>query len=567
MSNENQHFYEFKNFRLDLGERQLFREGVPVALMPKAFDVLSALVERNGHLVEKDELLHLVWNDAFVEEASVSRIVYTLRKVLGEDENDNKYIETVAKHGYRFVAEVRKIKTQSIAVLPLKPVNTDNRDLIFELGIAESIILKLNATKGVTVRPLSAIRKYSDIEQDALTAGREQKVEYVLESNYQLANGKIRVTSQLFNVQTGAIEETLQSEKDSTDIFSMQGAIANDFGNTLLARFGKALNNQTAKRYTTSEKAYRLYLDGMNLTDKRNRDDSRKAAELFEQAIKLDPNYALAYVGLAYAHSTISFWGGDPREEYPISKNAVEKALQLDENLAEAFTILGEIQDYYEWDFPAAEKSHRHAIELNPNSSFAHRFYAYHLIAVTHLDEANAEIKTAIDLDPNSMWNQGILGMVLHFARRYDEAITQFKRVVEMDRNDISRVWLSNSLELKGDYYQAFEWFLQAETQRGASAGDLDSWKTIYAKSGWQEVLRRQLERNKQEEKNGGYPYWEIANFSAQLGDKDMTFVYLEKSYQIRDPYIVWLRIEPHFDSLRSDPRYLDLVRRIGFPQ
>ncbi len=528
MSNENQHFYEFKNFRLDLGERQLFREGVPVALMPKAFDVLSALVERNGHLVEKDELLHLVWNDAFVEEANVSRIVHTLRKVLGEDENGNKYIETVAKHGYRFVAEVRKINqansesivqteetkesddsnkiravppekvktaspftrikqrpmlflisaavfltlilftalllyrqnpafsnasktTQSIAVLPLKPVNTDNRDLIFELGIAESIILKLNATKGVTVRPLSAIRKYSDIEQDALTAGREQKVEYVLESNYQLANGKIRVTSQLFNVQTGAIEETLQSEKDSTDIFSMQDAIANDFGNTLLARFGKALNNQTAKRYTTSEEAYRLYLDGMNLTDKRNGDDSRKAAELFEQAIKLDPNYALAYVGLAYAHSTISFWGGDPREEYPISKNAVEKALQLDENLAEAFTILGEIQDYYEWDFPAAEKSHRHAIELNPNSSFAHRFYAYHLIAVTHLDEANAEIKTAIDLDPNSMWNQRILGMVLHFARRYDEAITQFKRVVEMDRNDISRVWLSNSLELKGD--------------------------------------------------------------------------------------------------------------------
>jgi DNA-binding winged helix-turn-helix (wHTH) protein/tetratricopeptide (TPR) repeat protein len=629
VNGESKHFYQFKSFRLDVAERQLLNNGVSVPLMPKVFDVLVYLVERGGHLVEKDELLRTVWADSFVEEANIARIIHELRKILGEDKNSDKFIETVAKKGYRFVAEVTKVpfgdaetarrgdavmdveekssqpnlkpkhttriilfavvllsmislisllafnrqpaspvnsnQPKSIAVLPLKPVNTDNRDLIYELGIAESLILKLGSVKGVTVRPLSAIRKYSDIEQDAMTAGKEQQVDYVLESNYQLVNGKILVTSQLFNVQTGAIEETLRSEKDSTDKFLMQDAIANDFGNILLTRFGKSVSNQTAKHYTNNEEAYRLYLRGMNLTDKRGTDvEFRQAVELFEQSVRLDPNYALAYVGLAYAHRSLSTWGGDTHEEYRLSKKAVEKALQLDENLAEAHTILGEIQDTYEWDLSAADKSYRRAVELDPNSPFVHRFYALHLMNLERFDEAIIEAKAAIDLDPNSMWNQRILGMVFHFARRYDEAITQFKRVVEMDDNGNSRDWLSMAFMQKGDYDQAFEWFLEAEKRRWYVSLDSDSWKTIYAKSGWHGVLRQQLERKKLEEKNGYFPYWDMATIYAELGEKDSAFIYLEKCRQNRQLYMLWLRIEPKLDPLRSDPRFEDLIRRVG---
>ncbi|MEO8074203.1 MAG: tetratricopeptide repeat protein [Acidobacteriota bacterium] len=644
MNSNNQTLYKFGEFRLDVAERLLLRESESVSLSPKMFDVLTVLVERSGHLVEKDELLRIVWEDTFVEESNVARIVHSLRKILGEN-NGNKFIETVPKRGYRFVAKVDVVaaaneipenvnlslpvaveklfntKSQisppatdeltappvkkqkytariflvsiglltvilfisllafrnqsnasgnsnapkSIAVLPVKPVNSNDRDLIYEFGIAESLIFKLGSVKGLTVRPLSAIRKYSDIEQDAIAAGREQQVDYVLASNYQLANDKILVTSQLINVETGAVEKTLRSEKDSADVFLMQDAISNDFGNIISRQFGKTEISQAKQHFTTNEDAYRLYLEGMNLADNRNLKDARKAVEIFEQAIKHDPNYALAYVGLAYAHRTISMNGGNPLEEDTIAEKTIERALRLDDNLSEAHTILGEIQMSYEWNFSAAEKSFKRAIELNPNSAPAHLFYSFYLTNFERFDEAVAEAKAAIDLDPHSSFNQRGLGMVLYFARRYDEAITQLKRVVETDPNHLrSYYWISRSFDEKGDYQSAFEWFLRGETQRGSSTEELDAWRAVYAKSGWQGVLRRQIERLKQDQKKDDLRFAEVAIISAQIGDTEQAFAYLEKSYQLHDVLIVWLRVEPRLDSLRSDPRFDEFVNRVG---
>ncbi len=653
MNGVEKHFYQFKSFRLDVAERQLLRNGDAVALTPKAFDVLVALVERGGHLVEKDELLKSVWADSFVEEANVPRIVHTLRKVLGEDENGNKFIETVAKKGYRFVAEVDEIREQaaqkstngnhhsaaeklpetivteklsaaefqllpsakvetvaplvkeqkhttrftliavgclsavfliflvsfnrqsesslnpnepkSIAVLPLKSLTAENRDSIYELGVADSLILKLSPVKGLIVRQLSATRQYADVEQDAIAAGREQKVDYVLASNYQIADGRVRITSQLINVQSGLVEEVFKEEQNNSNRFAVQDAVAANIGQKLLKKLNRESNNLSTKRYTANEEAYRLYLDGMNLTDKKNIKEARKAAELFEQAVKLDPNYALGYAGLAYAHCTIATHGGNPLEEYPKAMNAVQRALALDENLAEAHSNLGQIQHVYEWKHGEAEKSHRRAIELDPNSSFAHRTYAFHLLDMGRFDEAVAEIKTAIDLDPNSIWNQSGLGTILYLARRYDEAIVQLKRVVRMDANFFrTYIGLSRSFEQKGDYAQAFEWFLRGETQRGKSAEELNAWKTVYDESGWQGVLQRQLEMSKEKEKKGEAKSAAVVRLSAQLGDTEQAFAYLEKSYQKHELLMVQLLIDPRLDSLRSDPRFDEMVKRVG---
>ena len=632
MSSEEKHFYEFKSFRLDVAERQLLNNGVSVPLMPKVFDVLAYLVEHHGHLVEKDELLRTVWADTFVEEANIARIIYELRKVLGEDKNGDKFIETVAKKGYRFVAEVsepsavadgfsvnqkaslptldppataddpdlpRKHTTRiiliavgflsaislialfafnyqsnssikpnevkSIAVLPVQPITAENHDALYEFGIADSLILKLSSAKNLIVRPLSATRQYADASQDPIAAGREQKVDFVLASNYQIADGKIRITSQLINVQSGQVEEVFKDEQNNSGIFAVQDAVAANIGQTLLKRLNRESNNVTAKHYTNNEEAYRSYLQGMYLADQKDGNDYRKAAEHFEQAVRLDPNYALAYVGLAYAHRGISIWGGNPREEYLISKNAVEKALQLDENLAEAHSILGEMKDTYEWNFAEAEHEHRRAVELNPNSAFVRRYYGFHLINLARFDDAIAEAKTAIDLDPNSMWNQRVLGINLYFARRYDEAFAQFQRVSEMDTaNSDSYAWLWLTLWLKGDYDRAFEYFLQEQTHLGANGEEINSLKTIYAKSGWNGVLRRQLELVKQKEKNDYNDFSNIAGLYFKLGDNDQGFAYLEKSYQKRDFYMSWLLIDPCLDHLRSDQRYDDLIRRVG---
>ena len=640
MNSEEKHFYRFKSFRLDVEERQLLNNGDAVALTPKAFDVLAVLVEQNGHLVEKNELLRTVWSDSFVEEANIARIVHTLRKVLGEDENGNKFIETVAKKGYRFVAKVTQLSeppavagefsaaidppatagdsdlpqktavpldsqpkhttriilftvgflsavfliillsfnfqsaanvnpndVKSIAVLPVKPLTEENRDSIYELGIQDSLINKLSSTKGLIVRPLSATRQYADIEQDAIAAGREQKVDYVLASNYQILGGKIRINSQLINVQSGLVEEIFKVEENNSSGFAEQDAVAANIGQLLLKKLNREPNNLAAKRYTTNEEAYRLYLQGTALADKRNRTDVEKAIEYFEQAVKLDPNYAPAYAGLANAYTAMALvGGGNSREQYPKAKAAIEKALAIDDNLAEAHSYSGEIKFIYEWDFAGAEAQHKRAIELNPNSSAAHRMYALLLSQpLGRFDEAIAEIKTAIDLEPASVLNHRIYGQTLYYARRYDEAIAELKRTVEMDAEfSTAYKFLINSYRAKGDEAQAFEWFVEQQTHFGDKPDEIQSWKTIYAKSGWRGVFEQRLEQAKEDEKNGKPNYMWLAFYSIELGEREQAFAYLEKAFGERKWAMTTLKVESRFDSLRSDPRFDEMVKRVG---
>ena len=641
MNGEEKHFYQFKSFRLDVKERQLLHHNLPVALTPKVFDVLVALVERGGHLVEKDELLKLVWADSFVEEINVARSVHTLRKVLGEDENGNKFIETVAKKGYRFVAEVTEVseplavvggflptdydaslptpdppttsdasdlaraaaplvskpkqnsriilftvgflsaifligllsfnfqssstnpnKIKSIAVLPLKPINTANRDEIYEVGIADSLILRLGSMKGFVVRPLSATRKYADIEQDALAAGREQKVDYVLASNYQIADGKIRITAQLFNVSNGQIEETYKSEKNAGNIFATQDAIAGEVGNILSARFKAVSNSPAAKRGTTNEEAYRLHLQGRNLTFNRTGEAARKAVEYFEQAIKLDPNYALAYSGMAHALIMSGNLGNLPRVEYEQAKQAVTTALELDNNLAEGYAVRGELKFTSEWDFAGAEKDLLRAVELEPNNDLAHERYAFYLAVRGHFDEAIAESKTAQEINPNSLQHQQIGAVILYLARRYTEAVTQFKQIIEVDENHATAYsWLFLVFDVKGDDAAAYEWFLK--NQKRTNSPHLAAFQTAYETSGWQGVRQKKFELEKLNE-NPSTNHYGMARQCALLGEKEQAFEYLNKAVEKHQGQMTMLNVEPAFDALRDDPRFDELVGRVG---
>jgi len=657
MSGEAKHFYRFKSFRLYVEERQLLNNGKAVPLTPKVFEVLAALVERNGHLVEKDELLRLVWADSFVEEANVARIVHTLRKVLGEDDNGNKFIETVAKKGYRFVAKVNEVReptanksangkqdflsvaenfsetiiaekisenelqiplsltesdetvaplvikpkqktriilftvgflsavflilllsfnfqsessshpnnVKSIAVLPLKPINTNNRDEIYEIGIADSLIYTLGSMKGFVVRPLSAIRKYADIEQDAMTAGREQQVDYVLASNYQLAGGKIKITAQLVNVASGQIEETYKIEKEAGDIFALQDEIAGEVGSKLLARFATTSSNPTAKRGTTSEEAYRLYLQGMYLVEKMGFDNAKRSIELFDEALLLDPNYAQAWAGKARAHCYFSHVGGNsPDEQYTKAKPAIERAFALDPNLPEAHAVLGVIKIDYDWNFADGEKQFLRAIEIAPTCEIAHRWYANRLAGQGRSEEAIARIKAAIDLNPNYVYNQILYGRALYFARRYDEAITQLQRAVEMDSADpgvYNSLW--RSYQMNGDYPRAYESFMKFQQLIKTKDEVLGSYETAYTKRGWQGVLLRRLEILKANAATGSDAY-DLAVMSALLGQRDQSLLYLDDAVKNRSAAIPDIIGNPGLDSLRDDPRFDELVRRVG---
>ncbi len=453
---------------------------------------------------------------------------------------------------------------KTIAVLPLKPINTANREDIYEIGIAESLINNLNSMKGFVARPLSATRKYADIEQDAITAGKEQQVDYVLASNYQLAGGKIKVTAELFNVASGQIEETYKIEKDAGDLFAMQDAIAGEVGNKLLARFATSSSNLTAKRGTTNEEAYRLYLQGRNLTDTRNVADSRKAVEYFEQAIRLDPNFARTYSGMAKSFLALgSFGGGLPRVEYEKAKIAVTKALELDNNFADGYTVSGEVKLLYEWNFAEAEKDLLRAIEIEPNSALAHEQYGSYLATRGRFDEAIAEIKTALEIDPNSIQYQGALGRILYLARRFDESIIQLKQTIEIHK-DVGAVWgfLWLACEMKGDDAGAYEWFMKNLKLRNPELTEL--YQNAYETSGWQGVRRKWLELAKQNEQKPAANLYAMARQCALLGEKEQAFEYLNKAIEKHHGSLTMLNVEPSFDSLRDDPRFDELVRRVG---
>jgi eukaryotic-like serine/threonine-protein kinase len=453
-------------------------------------------------------------------------------------------------------------RVKSVAVLPLTPINTTKRDEIYEVGIADSLIHRLSSTKGLVVRPLNATRKYAMLEQDPIAAGWEQQVDYVLASNYEVADGKVRVTAQLVNVVDGQIEETYQSsERDSSNVFLMEDAIADEIGKRLLARFGTTSTSATAKRETTNKEAYLLYLQGKSLMGQRSLNDMTKAIEYFEQAIQLDPNYARPYAGMAHAHVNASVLGGGrlARAEVEKVKGMMNKAFELDSNLAEAYAARADFTLKYEWDFPAVEKDLLRALELEPNNDMAHWLYALLSAYRGNLDKAMEEIETAQSIDPSALMYKRDRGRILYYSHRYDEAIVQLKRVIELNENfGTAYSWLWQAHELKGDYADAYRVFIkQVDPDRVAI------YQKAYEIGGWQGVRRKQLEFDKIDSQNSPV-FFDAAALCSLLGEKDQAFEYLNKAVEEHEWAVIMLNVEPTLDSLRSDPRFAELVRRVG---
>lgn len=454
---------------------------------------------------------------------------------------------------------------KSIAVLPLRPIGAANRDEIYEVGIADSLINRLSSTRGLAVRPLSATRKYADINQDPIAAGHEQQVDYVLASNYQLAGGKIRVTSELLNVASGEIVETYKSgEKDAGNVFATQDQVAVEVGNLLLTRLNFKQNNPTKKRGTDNEEAYRLYLQGVYFNDKRFPQDGLKAVEFFEQAVRLDPNYARAWAGVAFSHRSLSDIGADVdiHEQHRISMEAVKKALELDPNLSEAYNALCMNKLNYEYDVGGAESACQRAIELDPNSPLAHNTYARLLFSSQgrRFDEAIAEIKTAIDLDPTSLYHQIVYMVALTFARRYDEAAQQLERLAQRNpQRAIGYYWIVGGAAFQGKQSEDFERLMRFQNLSNVDEETVRIFETAYQTAGWQGVLREQAKWSYQFNRSMYF----TACIYAQAGDKANALEYLEKTYQRREHWMAYLQVDPRFDSLRGDPRYDALVKRL----
>jgi tetratricopeptide (TPR) repeat protein len=452
---------------------------------------------------------------------------------------------------------------RSIAVLPVKPIDEANRDVVYEIGIADTLISKLGTTNNLMVRSLESVRRYVDVNQSPLVAGKEQQVDYVLASTYQLAGGKLKFTTQLINVNTGQVEDTYTIEKETTDVFALQDSIAADVGNKLFTRFASFASRQAASTGTSNEEAYRLYLQGKNLVAQRTNDGAEKALSYFEHAIKLDPNFARAYSGMAHAYHSIGLRVSDRHAVEQKAREAVTKALELDSNCADAYAARGIVKFSYDWDFTAAERDLTTAIQLEPNNDTAYWGYALLSAYSGQFDKASAAIETALVIAPGTAMYERDRGRVLYFSRRYDEAVAQLKRAIEL-KQDLASSWayLFRAQDMQGDYAGAYDSFLRYARLRNDSA--VDSYREAYEKEGWFGARRKS---NELARVMSQFPtrYYDMATESARIGETEQAFEYLNKALERRSWEIAQLKVDPQLDPLRSDPRFEEILKRAAY--
>ena len=547
-----------------------------VRIEPKAMQVLICLAEHTDEVVTKERLLRLVWSDTFVGDDVLTRTISDLRKALGDYAKEPRFIQTIPRNGYRLIAPVVLCSKpaspnditaiRSIAVLPFKPLVADRRDEMLELGMADTLITRLSGLKQIIVRPTSAVRKYYALDQDPIAAGREQKVDAVLDASIQRDGERIRVTVRFLNVEDGSQLWAYTCDEHGTDLFAVQDAISEKVAEALAVRLSGDEKKLLKKRYTANTDAYAFYLKGRYYWNKRTDEGLRKAIKHFRQAIELDPNYALAYAGLADCYNLQTIYCGiPPKEAFAMGKAAAMKALELDDALAEAHNSLACVKWCFEYDRVGTDVMYKRAIQLDPNLTPARTYYAKFLSTIGRQDEAFAEIKRAQERDPVSFLVNWVLGELLHYARYHDQAIEQLLRTLDMDPNLLpARVLLGRAYEQKEMYKEAIAEFQRAITISGDDLRIVALLGHAYALSGQRNKARRVLGELKEQSKRSYLSPYNIAIIYVALGEKDQGFEWLEKAYDERSLWMVFLKVDPRLDSLRSDPSFADMLLRMG---
>ncbi len=461
--------------------------------------------------------------------------------------------------GYWFFS--RSAPIESIAVLPFVNESGNSELEYLPDGMTESLINGLSQLPKLSVKARSSVFRYKGKQVDPQQVAAELSVQAILTGRVVQRGEDLTLFLALVDARGNQIWGE-QYNRKLTDLLSLQSQIARDVSNKLRVTLSGADKNKVAKDYTANTEAYQLYLRGRFHQSKDMPQELRKAVEYFQQAIALDPNFALAYAGLAYAYAPLSDLSSlQPRELMLKAKEAALHALSLDDQLVEAHTALGYILFEYDYDFARAEREFKRAIELNPNDSDAHRAYGELLTYLGRREDSLAELRRALEIDPLALRANCEYGRSLSFARRYDEAITQLKRTLELDNS----YWLTHynlaiTYNMKGDYAESVTERLKIQDlfSKPQTAALM---RESFAKGGWQGFLRamtpKQLPPN--------VPLYIAATFHVELGEKDKALAILNQMYQDHNYDLVMLKVDPRLDPLRDDPRFQELMRRVGF--
>jgi TolB-like protein/DNA-binding winged helix-turn-helix (wHTH) protein len=673
------HLYAFGPYVLDPGERLLRHGEARMELPPRAFDALLVMVENHGRLLEKDALMQTVWGDTVVEESNLSQIVYLLRKALRDGENGARYIETVPKRGYRFLAAVREIESpsevdasrgesaptlrfpvknaaaeaveepevisaaitspavippgvasgvisketspatshpqplttppvgpagwrrgllwaltiiaamsafwlaggmdvwfraakptriRSIAVLPLQNLSNDPNQEYFVDGMTDELITDLAQIRELKVVSKTSIMQYKGTRTALPQIGRQLGVDAVVEGSVLRSGDKVRITAQLIRAATDSHIWAAAYDGDLKDVLSLQARVAEAITNEVKLNLSAQESGRLRSEKAVNPEAFDLYLRGRYEWNQRNTEAFRKAVDYFDQATEKDPNFALAYSGLADAYTLLVLNGENPAK-LGEAKAAAEKAIALNPNLAEAHTSLGAIHVLHDWDWAGAEREFQRAIELNPNSAQAHHWYGNLLLGPEgRHDEAIAELQRAQQLNPLSLIIGADVGFAYYLAGRYDLALQTYERVVAADPNFIPvHFYLGKYYEQMGKY-DLWEKEVVLDSRLANAGAVADAVERAYRHGGYFAVMKDVVAANglgkRVETGSVRTDACASADANLALGRNDAALNGLESCFRGGQFSLIYLKVDPAWARLRGDERFRDLVRRMG---
>jgi adenylate cyclase len=581
--------YEFSGFRLEVAQRRLLYRGQAIPLKPKILDLLLFLVETRGQLIGKDDLMREIWPDAVVEENNITVSISHLRKILGEDRLNPKFIETVPRRGYRFVAEVTEIPAtqvgtavarqptpqaepdeetiDSLAVLPMESPEKDFNVEYLSDGITESIINVLSRIPKLRVLACSTVFRFKAKEIDPQEVGQLLNVKAVMMVRVIRVAERLIIRSELVRVSDGSQLWGEQYNRSPSDILAIQDEIAKAITESLKFKLTRNEEIRLTKQPTENIEAYNLYLRGRYFWNKYSKEWVLKAIDVFWEAIEIDSHYALAYCGLADAYFRLSNVHFPPVEVLPKAKDAALRAIEIDDTLAEAHSSLGLVHVYYDHDWSSAEKEFRRALELNPYLVSAHQRYGSYLTFMGRFEESIRHYEAALKLDPFSLQINMNLATTYYLRGEYERALNHLLKTSELEPNYMPIHFVLGCAYIQqGRLEKAiaeFQFIYKLDEEAYLALGFMGYAHALNGQRAEAERLRNLLQETSRRKYVSPYALLVI---ELVLGTRERVFELLEELYEERNDWLVWLKVSPELKSLRNEPRFRNLLKRVGFP-